>query len=280
MASAKRHEMALQCQQIVNLACQIAKAPGFTVQAGQLLNYTLSDLAQTFDFEVNLITYGFTFDTGTIYQNNTSGAGPTLFPANFLRAKNKEIIFYILGVRYVLVILSQDEFDALVQTPGMTSYPTFGYVDLALQAPFNTSNPGQPGLMVWPPASGAYTAQLRYYSLPADVASPETSSVIPWFPNTDYLVTRVAGELMKLTNDERCTTFLGDSDSGSVGILRNFLKMKDNPEGVAKRVTLDRRFFGSSWRSLPNTKIIGWTWVLTILSDGVIHRLLEMFPWS
>lgn len=254
--------MALNNQTICQLARQIANVPGWQAQSGQALNWVLSELAQDYDFEVNLKTFGFTFDTSTIYQNNVAGAGPTLFPADFLRAKNREIIFYIQGVRYVLVIYDQATFDALVQTAGWSSYPQIGYVDLALQAPFSTNNPGQPGLMVWPPASGSFTAQLRYYSLPADITTPETSSAFPWFANVNYLVTRVAGELMKLTDDERAPSFLGDDDEaaplGAGTLLRKYLKMKDNPEGIVKRVELDRRLFGNSWRNLPNTKNIGW----------------------
>jgi hypothetical protein len=35
--------------------------------------------------------------------------------------------------------------------------------------------------------------------------------------------------------------------------------MKDGPQDVVKRVTLDRRFFGNTtWSKLPSTKTIGW----------------------
>ena len=44
--------MALQAQQIVALATQIAKVPGYTLQAGQMLNMILADLAETYDLEV------------------------------------------------------------------------------------------------------------------------------------------------------------------------------------------------------------------------------------
>lgn len=246
--------MPLSAQQIVALSCQIAKCPGFTQQAGQWLNSLLSDLAQTYDFEINCKTFGFTFDTSTVYQNNIAGAGPNLMPTDFLRAKDREIIFYIQGVRYVLIILDQGQYDALVQTAGWTSYPQLGYIDLNLASPFA----GRAGLMVWPPASGAYTTQIRYYSQPADISQPETSATVPWFPNQNYLITRLAGELMKVTNDDRAKEFLGDTPEGAEGILRKFLKMKDDPEGSVDTVKLDRRRFGRSFYNLPNTKIVGW----------------------
>lgn len=246
--------MPITSAQIVSLATQAAKCPGFVSQAGQLLNAILSDLAQTYDFEINVKTFSFTFDTSTIYQQNDPGAGPNILPSDYLRAKNRENIYYIQGVRYVLIIVEQWEFDALVQTAGWSSYPQLGYADLALQAPFA----GQKGLMVWPPASGAYPVQIRYYAQPTDITTPETSSTVPWFANQNYLITRLTGELMKLTNDDRLEAFLGDGDQGAVGILRKYLQLKDDPEGRVKTVDLDRRRFGSSFRSLPNTKIIGW----------------------
>lgn len=254
----------LQSQQIIALATQAAQVTGFTSQAGQLLNAILSDLAQTYDFEVNLRTFAFTFDTATVYQNNVAGAGPNILPADFLRQKYRENIYYIQGVRYVLVIVTQDEFDSLVQTSGWNSYPSYGYIDLSLSAPFSSSNPGQPGLMVWPPASGSFPVQLRYYCQPVNIITPETSAAIPWFPNSNYLITRLTGELMKLSDDERFAQFLGHEDEkkdtmGSAwSILRQYLKMKDNPEGSAKTVQLDRRRFGSQFANLKNTKVVGW----------------------
>lgn len=244
----------LQAQQIIAIALQIANTPGFTLYAGQLLNSILQDIAETYDFSQNQKTFGFTFDTSTIYQNNLAGAGPNILPTDYLRACTRENIWYLQGVRYILVIVEQYEFDALVQTAGFQSYPTFAYADLSLQAPFA----GLKGLMVWPPASGAFTVQIRYYAQPATIVTPETSTTIPWFPNTNYLITRLAGELMKLTDDERYKEFLGEGAQGSEGILGKYLKMKDDPEGRAKTVQLDRRRFGSSLRGLPNTKVVGW----------------------
>lgn len=244
----------LQAQQICTLARQMARVPGFTLQSGQLLNVILQDLAETYDFAENVRTFPLTFDVATVYQNNLAGAGPNILPQDYLRALMKENIWYLQGVRYVLIIVERDEFDALVQTAGFTSYPTLAYADLNLSAPFA----GQKGLMVWPPASGSYTVQIRYYAQPATITTPETSTTVPWFPNTNYLITRLAGELMKLTDDERAKEFLGDGAQGSEGILRKYLNLKDDPEGVVKTVRLDRRHFGSSFRGLPNTKVVGW----------------------
>ena len=44
--------MALTANQIISLATQIAKVPGYVTQAQQLLNAILQELAQDYDFEV------------------------------------------------------------------------------------------------------------------------------------------------------------------------------------------------------------------------------------
>ena len=47
----------LTAQQLVTYALQIAKAPGYTTQAGDLLNGRLASLARRFDFDVLLKPY-------------------------------------------------------------------------------------------------------------------------------------------------------------------------------------------------------------------------------
>lgn len=245
----------LTAAQIVEIATLTAKCPGYTTYAGQLLNAILTELCQDYDFDTITKTYTFTFDTSTIYQQYIAGCGPNYMPSDFLRAKNREVIFYIQGVRYVLIILSQAEFDALVQTAGFNSYPVNGFINVG-------NGLATPALFVWPPASGAYTATVVYYPKVADIATPESSSDIPWFPNQTYLIRRLAGELMQMTDDSRIGEFLGSNEEttpqGAGVLLRKYLKLKDDPEGRVNRVTLDRRRFGNSFDGLKNTKLIGW----------------------
>lgn len=259
----------LTAAQIVTLACQTAKAPAYTSQAGQLLNAILGDLCDTYDFEITVKTHTFTFYTGPSLGQYIAGSGPNDMPSDYLRSKNNEAIFYIQGVRYVMINLSQAEFDQLTLTAGFNSYPTNFYVDIA-----PTTVGGVPQLYVWPPASGAYTVTLRYYPRMADIATPETSTTVPWFPNQNYLITRLSGELMKITNDDRKDTFLGDSPAGSVGILRAYLKLKDDPEGRVNTVQLDRRLFGPGFRKLPNTKLVGWTVLLALFLNELPYGQL------
>lgn len=236
----------MDAQTICSLARQIAKCPDFKTQSGQLLNSILSDLCQTYDFDVIRKT-----DTSVTLSTGT-GSGPYALTADFLRARINEVFYTINGVKYVMISLEMWEYDALVQQAGINNFPQSYTIDVSAQD--NT----QPVLYVWPPASGAYPLTIRYQPQMPDITTPETSSATPWFPNTNYLITRLAGELMKITNDDRYTAYLGEGGQGAEGILTKYLNLKDDPEGHAKRVQLDRRAFGKSFNRLPNTKQIGW----------------------
>jgi hypothetical protein len=233
----------MDAQTICDLARQIAKAPKYTTQSGQLLNSILADLCQTYDFDVIRKT-----DTSIVLSTGT-GSGPYDLQADFIRARILEVFYTINGVKYVMVNLELWEYDALVQQSGINNFPQAYTIDVSL-----VTN-SVPVLLVWPPASGAYPLTIRYQPQMPDITTPETSSSVPWFPNTKYLITALACELMKLTNDDRYLAYKADADD----ILMRYLKMKDDPEGRAKRVQLDRRFFGNRFNRLPNTKLIGWT---------------------
>jgi hypothetical protein len=113
-------------------------------------------------------------------------------------------------------------------------------------------------MVVYPPPSGNYSASIRYYSQMPDINTPETSSVVPWFVFQNYLVTRLAGELMKLADDTRAQEYLGEGPNGAQGMLNRYLKLEGNRSDRAQMVSLDRRLFGSPMSKLPNTKTIGW----------------------
>ena len=248
--------MPLSSAQIVTLATQTAKCPNYTSQAGQFLNAILQDLAQTYDFDTIAKTHASNFVVNTTSGPGgqyAAGCGPNPLPADYLRAKNNECIYYIQGVRYVMIGLSEPEFDMLVQQPGMQNFPTNFFVDLSPVAVG-----GVPNMYVWMPASGAYPFTVKYYPQMPDITTPESSATVPWFPNQQYLLTRLAGQLMQLTNDDRYKEYLGDGAFGAEGILRKYLELKDDPEYSVKTVSLDRRRFGPSFNNLKNTKFVGW----------------------
>jgi hypothetical protein len=239
--------MALQAQQIVSLACQIAKCPAYTSQAGQFLNTLLQWLAQSFDFDVIRKSFQFNFNTSSTGNGYVAGCGPNLMPTDMLRIHKKGAFYMISGVPYTMIGYEQNEFDQFVQQAGNQAYPYAFYMDVS-KTPME--------LYVWVPAAGAYPATVRYNPQVADIPTPETSTAIPWFPNTDFLIQAVAARLMQITNDDRMTEFFQQAE----GTLTSYLKMKDDPKSAGtKRVTLDRRLFGGSmWARLPQTKQIGW----------------------
>jgi hypothetical protein len=244
--------MALSGNQIIALATQAARCPGYVSQAQQFLNATLQELAQDYDFQVIRKSFNFNFSTTASGLGYAPGSGPNPMPADFLRMHRGGHFYQIFQVPYVLIGVTQEEFDTFVQQPGLASYPYLAYVDVA-STPMN--------LYVWPPASGNYPATVRYNPQMPDM---NDFSQVPWFPNSNYLITRLAGELMRLTNDERVGQFIGDIDpekdhpGSAASQLRGYLKMKDNPAMAPKTVGLDRRIFRANIAQLRNTKTIGW----------------------
>ena len=245
--------MSLTAAQIIDLATQMAKCPGFTTQALSFLNATLQELAQDYDFNIIRKTYTFNFSTSAAGNGYAPGSGPNVLPSDFLRLHRRGSFYTIVQVPYKLIGVSQEEFDAFVQQPGLQSYPYLAYVDVTKVAG------QQPGLYVWPPSSGAYPATIRYNPQMPDIT---VLTDVPWFPNSNYLYTRVAGELMKIANDDRWEAFLSDNEEAHPGgagvILRKYLTMKDDPETAAKTVTLDPRLFKPNIANVRNTKQIGW----------------------
>lgn len=240
----------LTAAQICSIAREVAKCPGYTTQSGQLLNVILNELALNYDFDTIKGSYSFSFNSvvGT-------GSGPYTLPTNWYRGIDEDILYTINGVPYPMVNISLTEYHNLVQQSGLASYPTAYATDMS-QTP--------PVMYVWPPASGGFPVTAGYFTQPVDITTPETSTTVPWFPSSLYLLRRLAGELMTLTNDDRVDKFLGsedpalDTEGSAASILRKYLKMKDDMGGKVHTVQLDRRSFGRNFSRLPNTKTIGW----------------------
>jgi hypothetical protein len=241
--------MPFTASQICSQARAIARTPGLTTanganpSSGDLLNLVLSDLCQTYDFAVAL-------GTATVNLSGIVGSGPYNLPTNYLRMAQDEVFYLVNGTPYVMVNESLAEFDAQVQNAGINNFPEFFATNPALSPP---------GMFVWPPSAINTGATIRYWQQMPDIVTPETSSVVPWFPNTNYLITRLAGEIMKQAGDERADMFLGKGEAGAQGLLTRFLKLQADDEGRAQVVELDRRRFGSkNFSRLNNTKLIGW----------------------
>ena len=249
----------LTAAQIVNLACLDAHAPGFTSQAGQFFNMLLGDLCRTYDLEVAAGTaYGnFSLNNSALIGNSVYGSGPYALPPDFLRFKDEKAAFWtLLGVVYDMIPCDLGEFDLLVQQAGTQSYPYIIATDMSLADVVAQALPaGTPGAFyVYSPPSGTYPYTLRYFSQMADIATPESSAVVPWFPHQGYLRKKLAAMVMGQVDDDREPVWHQQADA----MLGEYLRMKDNRSNRATTVKLDRRYFGRSFNSLPNTKKVGW----------------------
>ncbi|MEK6591558.1 MAG: hypothetical protein AABZ67_00615 [Pseudomonadota bacterium] len=245
--------MALTATQIITLAVQTAKCPGYTSQAGQFFNAILEELAFTYDFDLSEGSTSFAFNPALISTsdnpNISNGMGPYPLPANFLRAIAGDAMWFLQNVPYPLIPIDIAELDQQVTQAGLQSYPYFMAVDMSTSPP---------GAYFYPAPSGVYTFFMRYRKKGATIATPESSGSSPWFPMDTYMVTRLSGELMKITGDTRWETFLGDGPAGAQGMLLRYLKMKDNQSNRSQTVKLDGRRFKNNFSSLPSTKLVGW----------------------
>lgn len=236
--------MALTYQQIVSLACQVAKTPGMLTQAGQFLNAILNELCETYNLDQARKV--------TVFQSN-AGAGPYVLPSDYLRAVNDGVFWTLNGVPYPLTSIDLVEYTALVQTAGFSSFPDRFATDPS-QIPTR--------MYLYPPANGSYPVTVPYWAMMPVVANPETDVTVPWFPFTNYLKTRLIGELCQLSGDDRAPSFLGSNEEitpmGAGVLLGRYLKLAGDDEGRATTVQLDRRRFRGSFRNLPNTKTVGW----------------------
>jgi len=246
----------LTAQQLITLACNTAKCPGYASPvgsslAGALLNTILEEMYSTYDFEICGGVYNFSFNSGA-----GNGAGPYSMPTAYLRAANDEIFYTISNEPYKMLPVDKATYDSFNKDPGLTSYPSFFMTD-----------PGvvPTAMYVWPAPAGSYPVTVRYYgSMPA-LVNPESSTSIPWFPSSMYLLTRLTGELMLLTDDKRATIYLGDGTEQNRGragnLLEKVLLMKDDPENLVQTVKLDNKLFRKAKgnaNALPNTKTIGF----------------------
>jgi hypothetical protein len=236
--------VALTSQQLVTLATQIGKGPSFLSQTGQFLNLILSDLAQLNDMELSR----------GLFQINTSapsGISPVTgqnyynLASDHLHILQDGAFYLVNGVPYTLIQQPLEQFDQLVTTQGFTLQMVYYAVDDSFSPP---------QIYFWPPPNGSYIVNIRYIRLRLDIVTPETSSVVPWFPEQNILLKRLAGFVCHLTNDDRATKFEKDAED----MLRLWLPMQRDAESYIRTVELDRRVFSKPYSQLQNTKTVGF----------------------
>ena len=225
--------MSLTSQQLISLATQKAKVPGMTIQAGQMLNVILEELAQTYDLSIGL-------NTSTITLNAGTGTGPYTLPTNYLRMSS-DILYITAGAQVTKITLQQ--LDQLTAVGAAAAAPTNWTTDVSLTPPV---------LYVWPPANATIPLKIRYYGSFTDIVTPETSSAVPWFPCQGYLSSRLLGELYALNSkNEMAQLYLGDTPVGAAGILRRYLFVQGDRQSDAQQILSDRRMYGQMSNPFP-----------------------------
>ena len=220
----------LTCAQIVTLVCQICKAPGMTTQCGQFLNQTLLSLWQIRDLKMNRQVIPVNVGAGT--------NGPFALPADYQR--NYDLFYEVNGMPFFLNPIDQRQYDALFKDPTIGNYPYFWDTDWSGYTP----DAGGVQLYIYPQTNSGIPLTLRYMRTRPDVAAPQSSSTVPWFPNQDYLIKETAQRMMMVTDDTRQDAFIKQAED----ILRPYLIMDGDEQQVVKEVRRDplrfRPFFG------------------------------------
>ena len=219
--------MALTAQQIVALSVQAAHCTGFIVQAGELLNVILANLADTQDLDLQRTSTTISLTTGT-------GQGPYALPTGYRRACLNGVFYTPSGgANQILQSQSQNDFNA--NSPAATGAdPVYFWVDLSPLASYPAA---APNLYVWDKPTRNLSLTVNYFGVIADIPTPETSSSIPWFPNQKYLITELTAQLMDLVDDTRAEAFHARADAQ----LAAYLTYANDDEGHVKTAQRDAR---------------------------------------
>ena len=242
--------MALTANQIVSLATNALKVPGWTTQAQQYLNVILADLADTQDLDLCRNIYqGITL---AVDNGSGNGSGPYNLPLDYKRAEWNGVWFDFDGQPYKLISADLSEYFNQVQQSGIASLP---YLYATDTSPLAAEPPTNPLIYVWPPSNIATTLFVQYRRLLPDINfATGGGSNAPWFPNQDYLLLALKARLAEDADDSRAGQFRADAEIK----LEKFMKLTNDDLGRAKSVKLDRRRFGINWKDLPGTKNIPW----------------------
>jgi len=236
--------MSYSAKQLVALAVQISKVgSGMQTQAGQFLNMILAEYAQTMDLDA--IRKSAEFNVNASITNIGYNNAGYLLPVDYLR--EVQMYYNVNGTIFDLDPIALEKYTTLFEGTGIADYPESFATDISQQA---VSLWGAPVVYFWPPPAIPLTMKLLYRPQTSDIASPEVSNVVPWFPNQRILLRDLCVDLMLLSDDRR----KDDLEKEVERRMRKYLIMKDDREGFAQTVKLDPQLFRPQ-NNLPPTKI-------------------------
>lgn len=212
--------MTITSSQIVADACSIAKAPGYTAQGGRAMNLVLNDLCQHRFLKM--------LRKQTTISITANSNGPFALPTDYYRTY--DFFYTVNNFPYKLTPMSQEQYDLLFKDPSIANYPQWFTTDLTAQ---QTQSAGS--VFVYPQTTTTIAATLRYMVNMPDIATPETSTTVPWFPDQEYLTKAIAAYLMLFTDDERKERLTKECED----MLRLHLILDGDEEQVVKNIRLD-----------------------------------------
>ena len=228
--------MSLTATQIVVDACGIAKCPGMISLGGRTLNLVLQDLVLHHDLKVNLVSTTIAVSIGS--------PGPFSLVVNYLRTY--DLFYLIQGDPRFLMPATRKQYDQDSNPANNSTYPQEYATDLSPPAV-----DGTPGLLyIYPTSNQTLSLTHRYFLKRDDITSPQTSAVVPWFSDQDYLITATAMRLMRTTDDARYAEFVANADK----LLDQHLLKQGDEQEIVKEVRLDPRRFRFK-ANLRSTKI-------------------------
>lgn len=219
--------MPLTTAQIISRACTIAKAPGYLVQAGQYLNMLLDTLCQTYNFD-------YIAKTQTISLTNSPS-----YALSSDHLRTKEVYYSVNGSIFYLFQIPLETYHSLFNGPGASNYPNKYAIDVST-TPYT--------ILFYPPPSISQDVTVKYYPRMPDITTPESDTGTPWFINQEYLIRKVASDVMLETDDERQPLFEVQSEK----MLSKILAMDDDKQGFSETVKLSRERFRTGQNQTPN----------------------------
>jgi hypothetical protein len=239
----------MQSSAICLLISQIAKGQtGMIAIAGQCLTLVLEDLKRVRDLEMNRVTiFPFVIPAGT--------NGPILLPADYLRPYDLSYPLQTpMGMTQFLAKITMEQWDAEFKAIQTANYPYEFATDVSTAAQTWVPGPAGTGTMtsagqmfIYPQSNAQINATFRYFMDQPDIAAPETSTVIPWFPHTKYLVTAGAATMMGITGDSRKAEFEAEAEK----MLAPYLIQQGDEQRAVQEVKLDPRRFRSGKYAKP-----------------------------
>ncbi|MFP3703368.1 hypothetical protein SB783_05145 [Paraburkholderia sp. SIMBA_009] len=208
-------------------------------QGGIYLNSVLEDLWLHRDLKINRVV-----EQVVVQANNY---GPFTLPLNYLRTY--DLFFLQNNLPYFLHPISPEEWDQEFKDPSIANYP-YEFMTLLYDETTAQANQSAGQIFIYPQSSGQISLTHRYMVKQPDIVTPESSTVIPWFPDSLYLIKRTAAELMVETDDTRHDALIAECEK----MLYTHLIMEGDEQAVVKSVRLDPRRFHTN-RTLKPTKI-------------------------